>query len=73
MTKNEFSKLFDSVLDGRTGYSVRFESNGYVHVYAEDDRFTACLIKRVCNIAYEYFLGVSVDKNFRPYLLFSIL
>lgn len=73
MTKNDFRELFDSVLDGRTGYSLRFVGYGYVHVYAEGDRFTACLIKRVCKLAYEHFLGIYIDSNSRPYLLFSIL
>lgn len=72
MTKQEFIELFDSVIDGRTGYSVEIAGGNYIHVYSEDNAFTASLITRVVEMTKGYFTGVVSDTDGRPYLLFTI-
>lgn len=72
MTKNDFRKLFDSVLDGRNGFSLEFMGGMYVHVYTEDNIFTACFITRVVEMTRDRFLGITLDKDGRPYMLFNL-
>lgn len=72
MTKQEFFELFDSVIDGRKGYSVVAAVGKYIHVYSVDNTFTANFISRVVEITGDYFTGITMDADNRPYLLFNI-
>lgn len=72
MTKQAFRKLFDSVLDGRKGYSLEFMGGMFVHVYSEDNIFTACFTIRVVEMTRDRFLGITLDKDGRPYMLFNL-
>ena len=72
MTKQEFFELFDSVLDGRTGYSVVAAVGWYIHVYSVDNTFTASFITRVVKMTGDHFTGITVDTDNRPYLLFVL-
>lgn len=72
MTKQEFIELFDSVIDGRTGYSVESSRGSFIHVYSVDNNFTATFIERVVGMTGDYFMGITMDSNNKPYLLFAI-
>lgn len=71
MTKNDFNQLMYRVIEGHDGMSFKFTAIGNVHLYADDNLFTATFIYRVIDIARDYFIGVSVDCDGRPYLLFA--
>lgn len=72
MTKQEFFELFDSVIDGSTGYSVVAAVGRYIHVYSVDNTFTANFITRVVEMTGDYFTGITMDSDNKPYLLFCI-
>lgn len=72
MTKQEFCELFDSVIDGRTGFSVDSSRGSVIRVYSVDNNFTATFIKRVVGMTGDYFMGITMDSNNKPYLLFSL-
>lgn len=72
MTKPEFIELFDSVIDGRAGYSVESSRGSFIHVYSVDNNFTATFIKRVIEMTGDYFMGITMASDNRPYLLFAI-
>lgn len=71
MTKEDFEKLMYAVIDGRDDMNLEFSTSGYVHLYANSNRFTATFICHVIEIASDCFIGVCVDSNDRPYLLFA--
>lgn len=72
MTKQEFFELFDSVIEGRSGYSVVAKVGQYIHVYSVDNTFSANFITRVVEMTGDYFIGITVDADNKPYLLFCI-
>ena len=72
MTKKEFTEMFESVIDGRKGFSIEVAGGRYVHVYSDDNIFTANFITRVVEMTGSYFTGITRDSNKRPYLLFNI-
>lgn len=72
MTKLEFIKLFDSVIDGRTGYYVELGRGSFIRVYSVDNNFTATFIKRVIGMTGDYFMGITMASDNRPYLLFAL-
>lgn len=72
MTKQEFCELFDSVIDGRTGFSVDSSKGSVIRVYSVDNCFTATFIKRVIRRTRHYFMGITMDSDNRPYLLFAL-
>ena len=72
MTKKEFIELLDSVIDGRKGFSVEFSRGASIRVYSVDNSFTATFITRVVMLTGEYFMGITVAPDNRPYLLFAI-
>lgn len=72
MTKLEFFALFYSVIDGRTGYSVVAGVGQFIHVYSVDNNFTASFITRVVEMTGDYFIGITMDDDNKPYLLFCI-
>ena len=72
MTKQEFIELVDSVIDGRTGYSVESSRGSFIHVYSVDNNFTATFITRVVEMTGDYFMGITMASDNRPYLLFAL-
>ena len=72
MTKQEFIELLDSVIDGRKGFSVEFSRDPFIRVYSVDNSFTATFITRVVEMTGEYFMGITMASDNRPYLLFAI-
>lgn len=71
MKKNDFEQLMYRVIDYRHDMRFEFTTSMYVHLYTDDDLFSATFICRVIDIARDYFIGVSVDCDGRPYLLFA--
>ena len=71
MTKKEFFNLLESAINGRKGFMIKYTSVNTIRVYSEDDIFTACFIGDVQENCGNWFNGITVDCEGKPYMSFN--
>ena len=70
MTNKKIIDLLTKVIDGRKGVSIQQTGEGCYRLYNDCGTFAAVFISDAIRLAADYFIGITVDKEGKAYMLF---